>query len=286
MSQTEDDTVTATSTIITGDKETEIETNEDIDATLAAYDDDDTSTDSEDSQVEANKQKRIDAENKRIADEIQARKDYLQNLENGANEIAEDLTEELGYNLDNPTRFIQEETLKLTGLTYEQAFAIDTSAIHKKVSEYHCVLIAEKFYAHVMEDPDEWFRAYFTSDVDDASMNLADFMTQRFGGEPNYSLRKGFTQLAKRHTDFEMSSRTAERWLEHMKSALEDMGDEISPKFVTEMMDFFRYTAYYMVTVQRVSKHLESVSISIILFDFTMLCNYLIHFLCCSIITN
>lgn len=185
------------------------------------------------------------------------RTDWLENIPN------QDITDEILYMIektpiDNPLQTLREQALKLSGLTHNQAFAIDESKISEKVGEYHVTVLMQKFYERVYEDPDEWFRQYFTSDMDDAVLGMTDYLVQRIGGAPNYSARKGFNNLVKEHEMFEMSERTAKRWLEHMQAALGDMSDEIIEKFRVELFDFMRYTAFYLVVSQSTQKHMES----------------------------
>lgn len=70
----------------------------------------------------------------------------------------------------------------------------------------------------------------FTSEMEDLSQNLADFLLQRLGGACYYSDRKGFPALIDRHCHFEVSRRSAEKWLDHMELALEDMHEDIQEK--------------------------------------------------------
>ena len=89
--------------------------------------------------------------------------------------------------------------------------------------------------------------------------------------------------MAREHELFEMSERTAERWLMHMQASIDDMKDEIAEKFRIQLMDFMKYTgemtykillfdflvkslhslmcnillAYYLVLVQSTQKHME-----------------------------
>jgi hypothetical protein len=72
------------------------------------------------------------------------------------------------------------------------------------------------------------------------------------------SARQGFTDLTHKHEMFEMSQRTAERWLKHMQASLDGMADEIAEKFRIELMNFMTYTAYYLVLCQSTQKKFET----------------------------
>ena len=81
--------------------------------------------------------------------------------------------------------------------------------------------------------------------------NLADYSLQRTGGHPHYSDRKGLPQLASKHSHFSLTIKEAERWLDHMESALEALRADIQAKHRYMLLDFMRYTAYFFVVVQR-----------------------------------
>ena len=71
----------------------------------------------------------------------------------------EEFTEELRSTSSvNPIQLLQQKALELSGLTYDQAFAIDESDIGEKLGEFYITLLVEKFYGKVYNDKDEWFR--------------------------------------------------------------------------------------------------------------------------------
>jgi hypothetical protein len=71
----------------------------------------------------------------------------------------EKFTEELrSASSVNPIHLLQQKALELSGLTYDQAFAIDESDIGEKLGEFYITLLVEKFYGKVYSDKDEWFR--------------------------------------------------------------------------------------------------------------------------------
>eukprot|EP01036_Dinobryon_divergens_P024551 gene24551-33014_t len=110
----------------------------------------------------------------------------------------------------NPIHLLQQKALELSGLTYDQAFAIDESDIGEKLGEFYITLLVEKFYGKVYSDKDEWFRSLFLSPKEENSQNLGDFLIQRIGGAPFYSDRKGFPALIQRHAMFNLSDEAAE----------------------------------------------------------------------------
>ena len=71
----------------------------------------------------------------------------------------EKFTEELRSTSNvNPIQLLQQKALELSGLTYNQAFAIDESDIGEKLGDFYITLLVEKFYGKVYSDKDEWFR--------------------------------------------------------------------------------------------------------------------------------
>lgn len=71
----------------------------------------------------------------------------------------EEFTEELRSTSSvNPIQLLQQKALELSGLTYDQAFAIDESDIGEKLGDFFITLLVEKFYGKVYNDKDEWFR--------------------------------------------------------------------------------------------------------------------------------
>ena len=84
---------------------------------------------------------------------------------------------------------------------------------------------------------------------------------QRLGGPSYYSDRKGHPNLIARHAHLEMTSRTAERWLDHMDEALEELENKeniINHKQKTIIMNHFRYQAYILVASQEAAEEMST----------------------------
>ncbi len=89
--------------------------------------------------------------------------------------------------------------------------------------------------------------------------NLTDYILQRVGVHGYYSERKGFPALSHRHMGFELTPRAAERWLDYMEEALEEMPeDEVSETSKAVLLDHLRYTAYFLVSVQNKQREMGS----------------------------
>jgi hemoglobin len=78
-----------------------------------------------------------------------------------------------------------------------------------------------------------------------ARVRLRDFLVQRFGGPTTYSDQRGHPRLRVRHSPFSIDHAAAERWLEVMFAALDDMG--LEPDLYRELRVFFTQTALFMV---------------------------------------
>ena len=103
----------------------------------------------------------------------------------------------------------------------------------------------------------------FTSSQEECVSNLADFLMQRLGGPSYYrfeanrldelhifhmasffngffSDRKGRPDLIGRHSQFEMTPRTAEKWLSLMEETLYEFDkDDIPERNRDKLMDYF-----------------------------------------------
>mmetsp|Transcript_19952 Transcript_19952/g.33385 ORF Transcript_19952/g.33385 Transcript_19952/m.33385 type:complete len:236 (+) Transcript_19952:459-1166(+) len=154
---------------------------------------------------------------------------------------------ELDENL-TPIQKLQKQALELSGLSAKRAFAIDDGNLGEKFGEYVLSLLMESFCTKIYGDKEEWFRDMFYQPQQDMQQNLADYILQRIGGPAYYSDRKKFPSLAYRHNFMALTPRVAERWLEHLENALEELDDEgITSEDKEQLFDHLRYTAFYLV---------------------------------------
>ena len=84
--------------------------------------------------------------------------------------------------------------------------------------------LIDEFYRRVAEDPQ--LRALFPADLEPGIEKQKLFMEQWLGGEPLYSLEHGQPMLRRRHFPHVIGRSHAERWLAHMRAALEAVGAE------------------------------------------------------------
>jgi truncated hemoglobin YjbI len=85
----------------------------------------------------------------------------------------------------------------------------------------------------------------FKSPIENAIKDQYEFFIQRFGGPPLYSQRKGHPALRARHVRFPITKPAAQRWLEHMRAAVDEVGIKGDTKekfleFVTEVAFFLQ----------------------------------------------
>ena len=161
---------------------------------------------------------------------------------------------------DHPIQRIQARAEELSGVTYEEAHFIDSVNLGEKIGEFEMVGLSESFYKRCVNDPDEWFSSMFEGKSDFVG-DQNEYLMQRLGGPSYYSDRKGHPNLIKRHHHLEMTSRTAERWLDHMEESLEELESKeniINHKQKTIMMNHFRYQAYYLVAAQEAREDMST----------------------------
>ena len=78
------------------------------------------------------------------------------------------------------------------------------------------------FYAGVAEDP-ELRALYPEEDLGPAAERLTLFLMQYWGGPTTYSQRRGHPRLRMRHAPFVVDSAQRDRWLRHMRAALDTL---------------------------------------------------------------
>jgi truncated hemoglobin YjbI len=94
------------------------------------------------------------------------------------------------------------------------------------------VRLVETFYAGVASDP--VLRAiYPEEDLGPAEVRFRMFLEQYWGGPTTYSENRGHPRLGQRHAPFAVTPHARDRWLTHMRAALEesDMSDEHKQQF-------------------------------------------------------
>jgi len=139
-----------------------------------------------------------------------------------------------------------ENIQKYSGVTQEQAFAVNKVNLYERLGRDVFVRLSTNFYNRVYADDDEWFHSIFASKPKEAAIqNQYEFFIQRLGGPPLYSRRKGSPALMGRHMEFEVTNESAKMWLDHMEAAmLETEGIDDESRLL--MMNFFKHIAYWL----------------------------------------
>ncbi len=105
--------------------------------------------------------------------------------------------------------------------------------------------IARAFYARVSADTTPSFRGMFPAELEDPIRNQAEFLIQYFGGPQTYSERKGHPRLRMRHAPFAIDIDARQRWMNHMRGALEDAA--IPEPERAAMIEYFHKTSLFLI---------------------------------------
>jgi len=106
------------------------------------------------------------------------------------------------------------------------------------------VRLVDVFYAGVADD--EALRPmYPEADLGPAKVRLTMFLEQYWGGPTAYSEQRGHPRLRLRHAPFKVSPQARDRWLFHMRAAVDTLG--LSPLHQGELWDYLERAAHSMI---------------------------------------
>jgi hemoglobin len=106
------------------------------------------------------------------------------------------------------------------------------------------VSIVAAFYSGVAADP--LLRPlYPDDDLTDAATRLTMFLEQYWGGPTTYSDQRGHPRLGMRHAPFAVTPAARDRWLTHMRSALDGSG--MSPEHIATFWEYVDRAAHFLV---------------------------------------
>lgn len=104
--------------------------------------------------------------------------------------------------------------------------------------------LVERFYAGVATD--EVLRPmYPEADLGPATERLRMFLEQYWGGPTTYSEQRGHPRLRMRHAPFPVDAEARDRWLGHMRAALDSL--ELPPRQHARLWDYLERAAHAMV---------------------------------------
>lgn len=104
--------------------------------------------------------------------------------------------------------------------------------------------LVRRFYAGVRTDEVLW-PMYPAEDLEGAIQRLTGFLEQYWGGPGSYSQERGHPRLRMRHGPFQVSPIARDRWLLHMRAAVDELG--LSPLDETTLWDYLERAAHAMV---------------------------------------
>lgn len=104
--------------------------------------------------------------------------------------------------------------------------------------------LTDVFYREVAADP-ELRPMYPEADLGPAAERLKLFLMQYWGGPTTYSERRGHPRLRLRHVPFHINPAGRERWLTHMRTAVDEVG--FSPMHEATLWDYLERAASAMV---------------------------------------
>lgn len=106
--------------------------------------------------------------------------------------------------------------------------------------------LVDAFYAGVAEDP-ELRALYPEDDLAPAAERLRLFLMQYWGGPTTYSDARGHPRLRMRHAPFVVDSAQRDRWLRHMRAALDEIA--LPPAYEQALWDYLSNAADSMRNV-------------------------------------
>jgi hemoglobin len=104
--------------------------------------------------------------------------------------------------------------------------------------------LVTEFYRGVADDP-VLKPMYPEEDLGPASERLLLFLEQYWGGPSTYSETRGHPRLRMRHMPFRVNPDARDRWLLHMRSAVDTLG--LSPLHEAELWSYLERAAHAMV---------------------------------------
>ncbi len=104
--------------------------------------------------------------------------------------------------------------------------------------------LVRRFYEGVATDP--LLRPmYPEEDLTGAEERLRMFLVQYWGGPNTYSERRGHPRLRMRHMPFKVNPAARDRWLHHMKVAVDEL--ELPPELHEPLWDYLVRAAHSLV---------------------------------------
>jgi len=104
--------------------------------------------------------------------------------------------------------------------------------------------LVRAFYAGVASDP-PLLALYPETDLEPAIQRLTGFLEQYWGGPTTYSEQRGHPRLRMRHAPFAVTPDMRDRWLTHMRAAVDSLG--LAPLQEAMLWGYLERAAHAMV---------------------------------------
>jgi hemoglobin len=104
--------------------------------------------------------------------------------------------------------------------------------------------LVERFYAGVAGDP-VLRPMYPGADLGPAADRLRMFLEQYWGGPTTYGEQRGHPRLRMRHAPFPVDPDARDRWLTHMRAAVDSLG--LPPLYEAQLWDYLERAAHSLV---------------------------------------
>lgn len=104
--------------------------------------------------------------------------------------------------------------------------------------------LVRKFYDEIQNDAVLW-PMYPQHDLDGSIHRLSTFLQQYWGGPTTYSDERGHPRLRARHSAFTVNPDARDRWLAHMRTALDSI--ELAPLHDATLWDYLDRAAHSLV---------------------------------------
>jgi hemoglobin len=104
--------------------------------------------------------------------------------------------------------------------------------------------LVHRFYQEVAADP-ELRAVYPSKDLGPAEEHLRLFLIQYWGGPATYNELRGHPRLRMRHARFTIGEAERDRWLQHMRTALDEL--ELDPARDAQLWEYLVMAAHSLV---------------------------------------
>lgn len=104
--------------------------------------------------------------------------------------------------------------------------------------------LVRRFYEGVQQDAVLW-PMYPAHDLEGSIRRLSLFLQQYWGGPGTYSTERGHPRLRMRHVAFMVNPDARDRWLKHMRVAVESL--ELAPLLEATLWDYLDRAAHSLV---------------------------------------